>query len=62
MYWIDTDVISEARKQDRANLGVLGFFKQAAAQNEPICLSVVTCNTADFQSTGVRLKNPFLAA
>ena len=28
MYLIDTDVISEARKGDRANSGVIGFFKE----------------------------------
>lgn len=42
MYLIDTNVISEARKQSRANPGVIEFFKQASAQNEAIYLSVVT--------------------
>ena len=28
MYLIDTNVISEARKGDRANSGVIGFFKE----------------------------------
>ena len=26
MFLIDTDVVSELRKRDRANKGVLGFF------------------------------------
>ncbi len=42
MYLIDTKVISEARKQSRANAGVIEFFKQTSAQDESIYLSVVT--------------------
>ncbi len=42
MYLIDTNVISEARKQSKANAGVIGFLKRASAQNEAIYLSVVT--------------------
>jgi predicted nucleic acid-binding protein len=42
VYLIDTNVISEARKQGKANPGVIGFFKQASEQNEAIYLSVVT--------------------
>ena len=42
MYLIDTNVISEARKRDKANKGVLAFFRAAAAGDEAIYLSVVT--------------------
>ena len=42
MYLIDTNVISEARKRDRANPGVRAFFSQAAARGEAVYLSVVT--------------------
>ena len=42
MYLIDTNVISEARKQGKANPGVIEFFKQASAQDEAIYLCVVT--------------------
>lgn len=42
MYLIDTNVISEARKQGQANPGVVEFFKQAGAQDEAVYLSVVT--------------------
>ena len=42
MYLIDTNVISEARKQSKANPGVIEFFKQASAQDEAIYLSVLT--------------------
>ena len=42
VYLIDTNVVSEARKKDRANPGVTAFFKQAAVQQRGLYLSVVT--------------------
>lgn len=42
MYLIDTDVISEARKREKANPGVRSFFQNAALDNAPLYLSVVT--------------------
>jgi len=42
MYLIDTNVISEARKRERADPGVLGFFRAAAARDEALYLSAVT--------------------
>jgi predicted nucleic acid-binding protein len=42
VYLIDTNVISEARKRDRADPGVLGFLREAAARDEALYLSVVT--------------------
>ena len=42
MYLIDTDVISEARKEAKANPGVRQFFAEADRNNVPIYLSVVT--------------------
>jgi toxin FitB len=42
VYLIDTNVISEARKQDKANPGVIAFFREIAANDEPSYLSVVT--------------------
>ena len=42
MYLIDTNVISEARKRDKANLGVRAFFSQVAARGDAVYLSVVT--------------------
>ena len=42
MYLIDTNVISEARKQGKANAGVAAFFSRAAADETPVYLSVVT--------------------
>ena len=42
MYLIDTNVISEARKQGRANRGVIEFFRNVTAPDDPLYLSVVT--------------------
>ena len=42
MYLIDTDVISEARKGERANAGVKKFFGDIALGNVPIYLSAIT--------------------
>lgn len=42
MYLVDTNVISEARKGERADPGVISFFRTAAAQDEALYLSVVT--------------------
>ena len=42
MYLIDTNVISEARKQGKANPGVIAFFQRASAQDEAIYLCVIT--------------------
>lgn len=42
MYLIDTNVISEARKGPRANLGVTAFFAGVREQHTPLFLSVIT--------------------
>jgi toxin FitB len=42
MYLIDTNVISELRKNQKANPGVKQFFKQAAAQESQFFISVIT--------------------
>lgn len=42
MYLIDTNVISEIRKKQKANPGVQAFFKEAAQQALPLYLSVIT--------------------
>ena len=62
MYLIDTNVISEARKGKKANLGVRQYLidKQIAAIALIYGLTVVTRNLDDFRGTGVGLKNPFL--
>src|SRR3954465_11355558 len=42
VYLIDTNVISEARKGAKANQGVVYFFKQVIAANEPVYLAAVS--------------------
>lgn len=42
MYLVDTDVISESRKLNRANSGVRTFFESADRADSPIYISVVT--------------------
>jgi toxin FitB len=42
VYLIDTNVISEARKQGKANAGVTAFFRDAFDQGAALVLSVVT--------------------
>lgn len=42
MYLVDTDVISELRKKDKANPRVTAFFKDAAARDLPLYLAAVT--------------------
>jgi len=42
VYLIDTNVVSEARKKSKANLGVTGFFNHAAAAGQQVYLSAVS--------------------
>ncbi|MEQ8957026.1 MAG: type II toxin-antitoxin system VapC family toxin [Coleofasciculus sp. C2-GNP5-27] len=42
MYLLDTNIISELRKQDKANPGVQQFFDDAIAQEAKLYLSVIT--------------------
>ncbi len=42
MYLVDTDVISDARKGDKANAGVQVFFQTAARDSAGLFLSVIT--------------------
>ena len=42
MYLLDTDVISEARKGDKANAGVRRFFAEAAREEISLYVSVIT--------------------
>lgn len=42
MYLIDTNIISEARKKDKVDLGVRRFFARVEAEKAPVYLSVVT--------------------
>lgn len=42
MYLLDTNVISELRKGDKANQGVQNFLHKAIAGNSPLYISVIT--------------------
>lgn len=42
MYLLDTNLISELRKRDRANPGVTRFFSRLAEQEAPAYISVIT--------------------
>lgn len=42
MYLLDTNVISELRKQGQANSGVQQFFQNAVEQNAHLYISVIT--------------------
>lgn len=42
MYLIDTNIISELRKQGRANQGVHNFFSQMVADEARVYISVIT--------------------
>jgi len=42
MYLVDTDVISEARKGDKANAGVRAFFHDVVRDDVALFLSVIT--------------------
>jgi predicted nucleic acid-binding protein len=42
VYLIDTDVISESRKKDQANRGVVAFFDEVSSSEAPLFLAAVT--------------------
>ena len=42
MYLVDTNVVSEIRKEERANKGVRDFFRQAVKEEAGLYMSVVT--------------------
>jgi toxin FitB len=42
MFLVDTNVISEARKGERANAGVRAFFAEAGQQDWPLFLSAIS--------------------
>ena len=42
MYLIDTNVIGEARKREKANRGVRCFFDKVRIHDEPLFVSVIT--------------------
>jgi predicted nucleic acid-binding protein len=55
VYLVDTDVISELRKGEKANSGVRGFFATASKEGIPLYLSVVT--VAELRTGVERLRH-----
>lgn len=42
MYLVDTDVISEIRKREKADFGVIAFFRETSKNDDALYLSVIT--------------------
>ncbi len=42
MYLLDTNVLSELRKKNKANTGVISFFKKAHLEKSQLFISVIT--------------------
>ena len=42
MYLLDTNVLSEIRKGDKADSGVKDFFQHVLVENKPVFISVIT--------------------
>ena len=55
MYLADTNVISETRREERANNGVRAFFRRSRLEGETVHLSVVT--VAELRRGVFRLRN-----
>ncbi|MGH8236575.1 MAG: type II toxin-antitoxin system VapC family toxin [Steroidobacteraceae bacterium] len=62
MYLIDTDVISEARKGEKANTGVSTFFRDAARDGTALYLSVVTIGELRQAAEAIRHRGDALQA
>lgn len=58
MYLIDTDVVSELRKGERANPGVRCFFDEIEADGTPLWLSVVTIGEIRRGVETIRRRDP----
>lgn len=42
MYLVDTDIISEVRKREKADSGVVAFFRETAKNDDALYLSAIT--------------------
>ncbi len=56
MYLVDTDVISESRKGEKANAGARGFFRTATRNNNALYLSAVTLGELRQGVESIRLR------
>jgi len=57
MYLIDTNVISEMRKKNKANAGVKRFFKKSVDENTKLYLSVITIGELRRGVENIRYRN-----
>jgi predicted nucleic acid-binding protein len=57
MYLIDTNVISELRKKNKANTGVKRFFKKINDENIKLYLSVITIGELRRGVENIRYRN-----
>lgn len=62
MYLIDTNVISEIRKGERANAGVQAFFRDLSVNNESVYLSVITIGELRRGIERIRHRNDLIQA
>ncbi|WP_245539218.1 type II toxin-antitoxin system VapC family toxin [Thiolinea disciformis] len=62
MYLIDTNVISEIRKGERANVGVQAFFRVLGVTNESVYLSVITIGELRRGIERIRHRNDLIQA
>ncbi len=62
MYLIDTDVISELRKQDKADRLVVAFFKHAAIRQQSLYLAAVTIGELRRGVEAIRYRGDTLQA
>ena len=62
MYLVDTDVISEARKGERANRGVRDFFQNARQGAVPLYLSAVSVGELRQGVEAIRIRGDVLQA
>ena len=42
VYLVDTDIVSELRKKEKANAGVVAFFRDVASNDSPLYLTAVS--------------------
>lgn len=62
VYLIDTNVVSEARKREKAHPGVRSFFARIEAERIPVYLSVVTIGELRRGVELIRHRNDVLQA
>ena len=62
MYLIDTNVISEIRKGERANIGVQAFFQDLGVTQKAVYLSVITIGELRRGIERIRHRNDLIQA